>query len=73
MRVDAHHHLRRSTPSEFDWIDERVQALRRDFLPIDLEPELAAASVDATVVVQARQTKREFLGVGDTLPRTRPP
>ena len=59
MRVDAHHHLWRYTPSEFDWIDESMQALRRDFLPIDLEPELAAAGVDATVVVQARQTLEE--------------
>jgi L-fuconolactonase len=54
MRVDAYHHLWRYTPSAFDWIDERMQSLRRDFLLIDLEPELAAASVDTTVVFQAR-------------------
>lgn len=60
MRVDAHHHFWRYTPLAFDWIDERMQSLRRDFLLIDLEPELAAASVDTTVVFHARQTLEEI-------------
>ena len=59
MRVDAHHHLWRYSAAEYGWIDERMKYLRRDFIPADLEPELMAAHVDATVVVQARQTLEE--------------
>jgi L-fuconolactonase len=59
MRVDAHHHLWRYDAGEYGWIDELLQALRRDFLPADLEREMRAAGVDAAVAVQARQTMEE--------------
>jgi L-fuconolactonase len=59
MRVDAHHHLWRYDAREYGWIDEPLQALRRDFLPADLEREMRAAGVDAAVAVQARQTMEE--------------
>ena len=36
-----------------------MAALRRDFLPHDLEPELAAAGFDGSIAVQARQTLDE--------------
>jgi L-fuconolactonase len=57
--IDAHHHLWRYTPAEYGWIDEPMQALRRDFLPTDLIREIADAGIDGTVVVQARQTLEE--------------
>ncbi len=57
--IDAHHHLWRYTPEEYDWIDDSMPALRRDFLAADLIRELALAEVDGTVVVQARQTLEE--------------
>jgi len=59
MRIDAHHHLWNYSPEEYDWIDVRMQALRRDFLPADLERELKLADVQATIAVQARQTLEE--------------
>lgn len=57
--IDAHHHLWRYTPAEYEWIDEEMQALRRDFLPKDLISEIASAGIDGTVAVQARQTLEE--------------
>src|SRR5688572_25010257 len=36
-----------------------MAALRRDFLPSELRQEMDAASVDACVAVQARQTSEE--------------
>jgi L-fuconolactonase len=57
--IDAHHHLWRYTPEEFGWLDDRMAALRRDFLPGELVGELAAAGIDGTVAVQARQTMEE--------------
>jgi L-fuconolactonase len=57
--IDAHHHLWRYSAVEYDWIDDNMSALRRDFLPADLLGELAQAGVNAAVSVQARQTLEE--------------
>ncbi|MCL5263006.1 MAG: amidohydrolase family protein [Acidobacteria bacterium] len=57
--IDAHHHLWRYTTTEYGWIDDKMRALRRDFLPADLQAEISAAKVHATVAVQARQTLEE--------------
>jgi L-fuconolactonase len=57
--IDAHHHLWRYTPAEFGWLDEPMQALRRDFLPKDLIEAMVSADIDGTIAVQARQTLEE--------------
>jgi L-fuconolactonase len=57
--IDAHHHLWRYTPAEYGWIDEEMSVLRRDFLAEDVLVEMAAAGIDGTVAVQARQTLEE--------------
>jgi L-fuconolactonase len=57
--IDAHHHLWHYSATEYGWIDDRMAALRRDFLPEDLICELATAKVDGVVTVQARQTVEE--------------
>lgn len=59
MRIDAHQHFWRYTSQEFGWIDERMAAIRRDFLPNDLAPLLLDCGIDATVAVQARQSMEE--------------
>jgi L-fuconolactonase len=59
MIVDAHHHFWRYSAAELGWIDDHMAALQRDFLPADLEPELAAAGIDQVVSVQARQSLEE--------------
>ncbi len=46
-------------PEEFGWLDEPMAELRRDFLPKDLDVDLASAGVDGTVAVQARQSLEE--------------
>jgi L-fuconolactonase len=57
--IDAHHHLWRYSVTEYGWIDESMAELQHDFVTEDLERELAAASIDGTVVVQARQSDEE--------------
>jgi L-fuconolactonase len=57
--IDAHHHLWRYTQAEYDWIDESMQVLRRDFLPEDLKVVMRSAGVDGAIAVQARQTLEE--------------
>jgi L-fuconolactonase len=59
MRIDAHQHFWSYNPQEYGWIDDSMAALRRDFLPADLKPELDRTGLDACVAVQARQTVEE--------------
>ena len=58
-RIDSHQHFWRYDPREYDWIDERMGALKRDFLPADLSPLLAEAGFAACVAVQARPSLDE--------------
>jgi L-fuconolactonase len=59
LAIDAHHHLWRYSAAEYDWLDDRMAALRRDFLVADLLPALTNANIDGAVTVQARQTLEE--------------
>ncbi len=59
MHIDAHQHFWIYDPREYDWIDESMAALRRDFLPEALKPELERAGFEGCVAVQARQTIEE--------------
>jgi L-fuconolactonase len=59
MRIDSHHHLWRFNEAEYGWIDESMDLLRRDFLLDELEKEIKAAGIDATVAVQARESVDE--------------
>jgi L-fuconolactonase len=59
MRIDAHHHFWHYTPTEYDWIDDGMAAICRDFLPADLAPEIAAAGIDRVISVQARESVAE--------------
>ncbi len=59
MLIDTHHHLWEYNETEYSWMDESMEVLKRDYLPADLERELAVAGVTGTVVVQARQTEEE--------------
>ncbi len=53
--IDAHHHLWRFNSADYGWMDDSMQVLKRDYLPQELESEIAGAGVSGTVVVQARQ------------------
>jgi len=43
MRIDAHQHFWIYGRDEYAWIDDSMAALRRNFLPEDLKPELESA------------------------------
>ena len=65
MKIDAHHHFWKYSPAEYDWINEEMSVLRRDFLPADLEAEIKAAGIDGVVSVQARQVVAETAALLD--------
>lgn len=58
-RVDAHQHFWRYRPETHAWIDDGMAVLKRDFLPVDLEPLLAANAFGGCVAVQAQQDTAE--------------
>jgi L-fuconolactonase len=59
MLIDAHQHFWIYNRDEYGWIDDSMAALRRDFLPRDLAPELKNSGFQGSVVVQTRQTLEE--------------
>src|SRR6516162_6616776 len=59
MHIDAHQHFWIYEPREYEWIDETMTPLRRDFLPADLQDELEREGFQGSVVVQARQSLQE--------------
>jgi len=57
--IDAHHHLWKYSAAEYGWITPEMRAIRRDFLPPDLEAVMHHFDIEGTVAVQARQTLEE--------------
>lgn len=56
MRIDSHQHFWHYSAADYGWIGDNTRSIRRDFLPTDLAPQLAATGLDGTIAVQARQT-----------------
>jgi L-fuconolactonase len=59
MRIDAHQHFWNYDSKRFDWINDDMAALRRNFLPEDLYPILQASQIDGCIAVQAEEHLRE--------------
>jgi L-fuconolactonase len=59
--IDAHQHFWQLSQSfNYSWLDAPANApIRRDFLPGDLEPLIAAAGIDQTVFVQTQHNVAE--------------
>jgi L-fuconolactonase len=54
--IDSHHHFWNFTEADYGWIPPEWSTIRRDFLPDDLQKEIATAGVDGVISVQARQS-----------------
>lgn len=59
MRLDSHQHFWRYDAQRDAWIGDHMAAIKRDFLPADLAPELAANAIDASIAVQSDQSEAE--------------
>ncbi|MGA7243896.1 MAG: amidohydrolase family protein [Terracidiphilus sp.] len=55
MRIDAHQHFWKYSPANYAWISDKMEGLKRDFLPKDLKPLLIADGFNGSIAVQARQ------------------
>ncbi|RPD47404.1 amidohydrolase family protein [Paracnuella aquatica] len=59
MRIDSHQHFWHYSPERHSWITDDMSAIRRDFLPTDLQPILTQHRFDGCVAVQADQVEAE--------------
>lgn len=68
MRIDSHQHFWHYSPHGHAWLNDDMAALRRDFMPPELRPQLKAEGIDGTIAVQVGQTHTEtqfLLGLSD--------
>lgn len=58
-RVDAHHHFWDLSSGRYDWPTEAEGPIFRSFGPADLAPEIRAAGIDRTVLVQTTDSTED--------------
>jgi len=69
--VDAHHHLLDPARFDYPWLTPELATIDRPFGPDDLAPDLAAAGIDRTILVQtiaSLEETRGFLATAATVP-----
>jgi L-fuconolactonase len=59
MIIDAHQHFWSYSPSKQSWINEGMEAIKKDFLPADLSKIYEQNSVAGCVAVQAEGSEEE--------------
>jgi len=60
LRIDAHQHFWRISRGDYPWLTpDAYPVLYQDYGPADLEPQIKAAGVDRTVLVQGAETLDE--------------
>ena len=59
MTIDAHQHFWEYNAAEFDWINNKMKIIKRDFLPGNLLPQLFEHNIEGCVAVQSRQSEEE--------------
>jgi L-fuconolactonase len=58
-KIDSHQHFWKYDPVKYDWINDEMWVIRKDFLPEDLAPVLKASGFDGCITVQAEQLEAE--------------
>lgn len=59
MRIDSHQHFWRYNDTDYVWMTDAMDVLRRDHLPPELSSEIGRIGFDGTIAVQARQMESE--------------
>jgi L-fuconolactonase len=59
LRIDSHQHFWKYDPVRYDWIDDSMSVIRKDFLPEDLAPILKANNFNGCITVQSYQSEQE--------------
>ena len=59
MIIDSHQHFWKYEPTKHAWIDDEMSAIRKDFLPSQLQKVYQENGIDGCVAIQADQTINE--------------
>jgi len=59
MKIDSHHHFWKYEPVRYSWMNECMEALKKDYQPDDLLVEIEKTGIDGVVSVQADQSMLE--------------
>jgi L-fuconolactonase len=59
MVIDSHVHFWKYNKITYAWIDDTMKTIRKDHLPVHLEPTLKRNGVDGCIAVQADQSEVE--------------
>jgi len=59
MRLDSHQHFWIYNDDDYVWMNDQMNALRRDYLPDQLWAKLQVIGFDGSIAVQARQSVAE--------------
>ena len=59
MKIDSHQHFWQYNEVDYVWMGEVHNAIKKNFLPNDLQPLLKENNLDGSIAVQARQTIAE--------------
>jgi L-fuconolactonase len=59
MTLDSHQHFWQFDPIRDSWINESMKIIQKDFLPMDLKPELDMKGIQGCIAVQADQSDQE--------------
>lgn len=71
MHIDAHQHFWQPLRGDYDWMPADNPVLSRPYAPADLWPQMQAAGVAGTILVQAAATVHEteyMMGLADATP-----
>ena len=71
MQIDAHQHFWHPARGDYGWMPKDDPVLSRPYGPADLWPQMQAAGVQGTILVQAAPTVAEteyMLGIADATP-----
>jgi L-fuconolactonase len=71
MQIDAHQHFWHPGRGDYGWMPKDDPVLSRPYGPAELWPQLQAAGVEGTILVQAAPTVAEteyMLGIADAVP-----
>jgi L-fuconolactonase len=59
LKIDSHQHFWQYDPVRYDWIDDGMSVIKKDFLPGDISPVLKANGFDGCITVQSHQSEAE--------------
>jgi L-fuconolactonase len=59
LKIDAHQHFWKYNTDDYVWMDDKMEILKRDYLPYNLAEEQRRSGYAGSISVQARQLEKE--------------